>query len=332
MHTGMPIGRDAVIRLISVALTLAACTNPVSQRKIAAGTVNTAAPMPPGATPSPPIPSGPISQAGTGPAPALALPAANPIVIPGTGAAPVLPVTTGQLWSDPATWGGAVPGPTSPAVIPTGKTVILDQDAEVGHVTVNGVLAFRADRDLHLTASSIRVLDGGILQVGAPTAPYRNRATITLKSSNVTEDLDGFGTQMIGVADGGRLEIHGEQQVSWTRLAATVAAGATDITTIGPVDRRAGERIVLASSSFNPDEIDVRTVVSVAANGRITLDKPLSFAHFGELQTFDGRTLDARAEVGLLSRNIVIEGDAQSSALACGPWASRPLRTHRAIT
>ncbi len=51
---------------------------------------------------------------------------------------------------------------------------------------------------------------------------------------------------------------------------------------------------------------------------RVTLDAPLQYRHFGDLQSIEGRTLDARAEVGLLSRNIVIQGDAQSTALRFG--------------
>ena len=46
----------------------------------------------------------------------------------------------------------------------------------------------------------------------------------------------------------------------------------------------------------------------------MTLAQPLAFAHYGEMQTIAGRTVDERAEVGLLTRNIVIQGDSASSA------------------
>lgn len=40
-----------------------------------------------------------------------------------------------------------------------------------------------------------------------------------------------------------------------------------------------------------------------------TRSSTLTWPHLGETRTIDGRTLHFRAEVGLLSRNIVIEGD-----------------------
>jgi hypothetical protein len=40
----------------------------------------------------------------------------------------------------------------------------------------------------------------------------------------------------------------------------------------------------------------------------LTLDQPLQYPHYGEIQQIAGRAVDERAEVGLLSRNITIQG------------------------
>lgn len=45
----------------------------------------------------------------------------------------------------------------------------------------------------------------------------------------------------------------------------------------------------------------------------ITLDKPLDHQHFAETQTFGDESIDMRAEVGLLSRNVVFRGDPETS-------------------
>ena len=45
----------------------------------------------------------------------------------------------------------------------------------------------------------------------------------------------------------------------------------------------------------------------------MTLAEPLSFSHYGELQQIAGRTVDERAEVGLLTRNVVVQGDSATS-------------------
>ena len=56
----------------------------------------------------------------------------------------------------------------------------------------------------------------------------------------------------------------------------------------------------------------------------MTLDQPLGFLHWGTIQELPNSnpagltTLDERAEAGLLSRNIVIEGDEDSAASGFG--------------
>jgi len=50
----------------------------------------------------------------------------------------------------------------------------------------------------------------------------------------------------------------------------------------------------------------------------ITLSAALQFTHRSEIVVIEGRTIDLRAEVGLLSRNIVIQGDSNSQAQQYG--------------
>ena len=47
----------------------------------------------------------------------------------------------------------------------------------------------------------------------------------------------------------------------------------------------------------------------------ITIDKPFEYKHFAMTQTYGDDTIDMRAEVALLSRNVVVRGDPTSSAL-----------------
>ena len=47
----------------------------------------------------------------------------------------------------------------------------------------------------------------------------------------------------------------------------------------------------------------------------ITIDKPFEYKHFAMTQTYGNETIDMRAEVALLSRNVVVRGDPTSSAL-----------------
>jgi hypothetical protein len=45
----------------------------------------------------------------------------------------------------------------------------------------------------------------------------------------------------------------------------------------------------------------------------ITLDSPLLYKHYAEIDTYGDQEIEIRAEVGLLTRNIVYQGDAEHS-------------------
>ncbi|HEY2011989.1 MAG TPA: hypothetical protein VGH38_00750, partial [Bryobacteraceae bacterium] len=89
---------------------------------------------------------------------------------------------------------------------------------------------------------------------------------------------------------------------SWTKLSRTAEAGSNSIEVLNAAGWRAGDEIVLASTDFDPHQAERRTVASIRGN-TITLDKKLDYMHFGKI-TFD---VDERGEVGMLSRNIVIQ-------------------------
>lgn len=54
----------------------------------------------------------------------------------------------------------------------------------------------------------------------------------------------------------------------------------------------------------------MRTIAGVSAGGKtLTLAEPLTFSHLGvSAKLPDGAVFEARAEVGLLTRNIVVRG------------------------
>lgn len=224
---------------------------------------------------------------------------------------PALPPNTGY-WSDARFWAGlglSKPQEGQDVTIPAGVRVILDESPPpLGGVTVLGELEF-ARKDLSLTVRYLMVHGPGALRIGSEEAPFTHRAVITLSGPPSDEDVMlGMGTKFLGAMMGGRLEIIGENRVAWTKLAQTAPAGTTQIRLVEPVDWRVGEEVVIASTALDPHQAEVRTIRAVQGT-LVTLDRPLAYGHFGELQTFAGRVLDERAEVGLLSRNIVIQGD-----------------------
>lgn len=225
----------------------------------------------------------------------------------------------GDPWSDDATWGGTPPGPGSAVVIPADQIVILDTAAQVKSLRVDGELHC-ADDDISLAAEWILV--HGRLECGSELSPFTDELTITLVGDDDGDDVMGMGDKFLAVMGSGVLELHGEPRLSWTQLAATAPVGATSLTLAESVDWRYGDEIVLAPTHEAYDEGETVTVTDVSEDGlTVDITPGLSHAHWGETTDYSNTsttwTLDERGEVGLLSRNIKIQGD-DSAATAAG--------------
>ena len=229
---------------------------------------------------------------------------------------------TATAWSDPATWGGQVPRIGDKVVIPKGKNVVLDvATAGLRGLTIEGTLSTSPNKNVAITSDFI-VVKGGKLQIGTAAAPHLGRATITL-TGNTTWNLPetfGMGSKVLGVV-GGSLEIFGAPvKKNWTKLAADVKPGATAIKLAEAPGWRVGDQIVLATSTRKMGEYDLATISAI--NGvDVTLKAPLKYKHLGAARSVAGQRLDVRAEVGLLSHNVVIQGDTQSTSLKIGGHA-----------
>lgn len=219
-------------------------------------------------------------------------------------------------WSDPGSWpGGQVPVAGAEVVVPQGTSLLLDvSPPALKSLTVNGTLVFSPDADIDLSADWIMV--HGTLQAGSESRRHARRATITLTGDGAA-DVMGMGDKVLGVMAGGRLELHGEARTGWTRLASTAGVGATELQLAASVPWRAGDRIVVAATDFDPLQAEELDVVEVSGS-RVRVAQPLRFAHWGEMQTVAGTSLDERAEVALLTRNITIRGDSASLTTGIG--------------
>src|SRR5690349_21977019 len=217
------------------------------------------------------------------------------------------PAATATKWSDPATWPNRkVPVAGDKVTIDAGKEVVLDVNTPPLHgLTIEGTLSFADNKDLELTTEWVMV--HGELEIGTEARPHTRKATITFTDNVKDEDISGVG----GTSDrsdrgimvmGGTLSLHGNRTNSWTKLSKTAEAGSNSIEVLNASGWRAGDMIVLASTDFDPHQAERRTISAISGN-KITLDKKLDYMHFGKT-TFD---VDERGEVGMLSRNIVVQ-------------------------
>jgi cell migration-inducing and hyaluronan-binding protein len=101
---------------------------------------------------------------------------------------------------------------------------------------------------------------------------------------------------------GGTLNLHGDRSNSWTKLARTAEEGSSSIQVLDAKGWRVGDRIVLTSTDFDPHQAERRIISGIKGN-TITLDGKLDYMHYGRI-TFG---VDERGEVGMLTRNILIQ-------------------------
>jgi cell migration-inducing and hyaluronan-binding protein len=214
-----------------------------------------------------------------------------------------------ELWSNPATWPGRkVPGPGDTVTIESGKNVLLDvSPPSLGGLHIEGKLSFSDKADIELPTQWIML--HGELEIGTEAKPHTRKATITLTENTPGKELDGMGVRGI-MLSGGTLNLHGDRTNSWTKLAATAKAGSTRIEVLNASGWRKGDVIVLASTDFDATQAERRTIAALAGNV-ITVDQPLQYMHFGQITA----GVDERGEVGLLTRNILIQAspDAERS-------------------
>ena len=215
-----------------------------------------------------------------------------------------------NAWSDPDTWGGQVPQTGDYVEIEAGRTVMLDTDtAALKGLAVKGTLIGYDGGPISITSDFIAV--EGRFEIGTEADPFENEAVITLTGEDGIETpySGRIGNRALGVIGTGELSLHSTsgEKVSWTQVATTLEPGATTLSTVDFVDWEPGDKLVIAPSGFDPLQAEEVEVVSTNGNS-ITFTPPLEHRHLGIQQTYEGKTIDMRAEVGLLSRNIRIQG------------------------
>src|ERR1700680_536789 len=228
------------------------------------------------------------------------------------------PAAGAKRWSDAATWPDKkVPAKDAVVTIGRDMDVVLDVIPPALHgLTIEGKLSFADNKDLELTTEWIMV--HGELEIGTEAKTHTRNATITLTDNVKDEDMSGMG----GTNDrsdrgimlmGGTLNLHGNRTNSWTKLSKSAEAGSNSIEVLNAAEWRGGNMIVLASTDFDPHQAERRTIAAIRGN-TVTLDKKLDYMHFGKI-TFD---VDERGEVGMLSRNIVIQASPDADTTLFG--------------
>eukprot|EP00638_Chattonella_subsalsa_P015791 CAMPEP_0117829880 /NCGR_PEP_ID=MMETSP0949-20121206/8130_1 /TAXON_ID=44440 /ORGANISM="Chattonella subsalsa, Strain CCMP2191" /LENGTH=3868 /DNA_ID=CAMNT_0005670717 /DNA_START=230 /DNA_END=11837 /DNA_ORIENTATION=- len=235
-------------------------------------------------------------------------------------------------WSAVTTWANNEPPVDGDTVfVPDGQSVLLDVPSpKLYLLLVQGDMVF--DRvDLSLEAYYIFIY-GGTFEIGTEDEPFEQNAVVTLYGRRFkTMEIPHVGGKMLAVADlnfvahnhdsgmvvpedeRGYLDIHGiPRKRTWCKLAQSAFAGDTLLYLAEDVDWEAGEHLVITSSNMGTQAEEV--IVSQRLDDRtVEITTELEYDHESNIHFVEGYEIDMRVEVGLLTRNIVIQGDEGST-------------------
>lgn len=232
-------------------------------------------------------------------------------------------------WNNPAIWStGIVPNSTDDVTIPAGFNVLIDGNVIARKITIEGSLKPLTNSiNFTIETRGIMVMGSNALfEIGSPVLPYTGKCSITLIGNNSSEVLfTGMGTKVLGSMNGGTIRLEGIDKKSWTQLGTDAAVGATQITLKEVVGWQVGDEILVVSSRANWNEAEKRTVTAISnGNKTFNFSTALAYPHTGSTYTHtrstDNKTwtADLRAEVGLLTHNIKIQGDTDSDISGFG--------------
>ncbi|XP_077992871.1 fibrocystin-L-like [Glandiceps talaboti] len=218
-----------------------------------------------------------------------------------------------DVWSSIYTWGGLDPPVEGDFVIvPAGQTLVLDTDTPVlKMLLIEGGSVIFDEKDIELNAENILIMDDGLLQVGTEDEPFQHQGIITMHGHVRSTELPVYGAKTLAVRHG-TLDLHGiPVPVTWTYLAETAPADATEMTLMQSVTWQPGDQLVIATTNHrhSQGESEVLTITDVSDDGfTITFTPPLVYEHISVTETLDGEVLETRAEVGLLTHNVKVRG------------------------
>ena len=239
------------------------------------------------------------------------------------------------LWSDPQTWGDTgKPQEGDEVVIPPNKHIILDENPPaLGGITIQGTLEFD-NQDLELITEWMLV--HGTFRIGYENNLFQNKAIITLNDPDSEASQMSMGTRGIMVM-GGNLELHGATpNVLWTKINQHAETGHTSLLLLENVDWQTDDEIVIAPTDYyeaglTNNSITQRVSITDINDNIVQISEGLNAFRWGLLQypttggislssdnlvdpplpdtptTTTPLVLDERAEVGNLTRNIVIQ-------------------------
>ena len=229
-------------------------------------------------------------------------------------------------WHDSATWmtsHGHVPLVDEDVTLPENNKVVVTQSIveKLGVITIppTSELVFAENGDgIAMDIHGMEVQ--GIFRAGSQSCRYETDLTITLRGSRPADAVTNRPAAVYkGISvNGGSIDLHGERYYpTWSRLAQAVSAGQDYLLLQDDVNWKPNQEIVLVTTAVHDSHLwhqnEVMTIASVQSNPTegvgavVWLTQAVQYDHIAN----NGY----QAEVGLLSRNIKIQGSSVDSEL-----------------
>jgi hypothetical protein len=217
-------------------------------------------------------------------------------------------------WSDPATWGGKLPGTADIPLISSGHTVTYDlTSASFAGVSVSSgaTLQFDSNKSTTMQSSGNVVVEGKLQMRPSSASVIQTLQFINIDESRfVGGGMDVLTTDVgLWAMGSGVLDLVGAAKTAFVRASGNIAAGTTSISLNGtPSGWQVGDDVTIAPTesptvgSAYTNGFDDRTISNISGS-TLTLNTGTLRAHpqINNLWT---------AEVINLTRNVRIEGTA----------------------
>ena len=237
-------------------------------------------------------------------------------------------------WSDPATWGGQLPGDGARVVVATGHTITVDGvfDTPLMTIRVDGVLRFVSNVNTQLRVDTLITDKGSVFTMGTEQEPIQSGVIAKLIINDYNEsvhfetqnknspDYDPFKLGQ-GLIAHGRFKMYGAVKTSYATMNGAQAGDSTLTLDNLPSDWNVGDELVIAGTQVDGkgDEARKITALNAGANS-VTLDAPLALTHDTPRHNKQGLTL--KVHVANMTRNAVVEttesGRAASGTVTSG--------------
>ncbi|KAJ8026384.1 Fibrocystin-L [Holothuria leucospilota] len=228
-----------------------------------------------------------------------------------------------KSWKDaPANWGGnkgngkfGLPENGDNVQILPGVWMVADVTLPwMTKLFIYGTLEFEDTRNFVIDATYIFIHGGRLVAGFSEEEPFTHKLHFILRGNHFTPDMPlpngpNMGSKVLGVF--GELDLHGvTRDVTWTQLGATVQAGDNTIQLVEETDWGEGDEIMVTTTSYETWETETFLITEKMDKFNFRLNSSFRFRHIGNTHKLSDNSSEytLSAEVGLLTRNIIIEG------------------------